>query len=88
MITYNISLNKELAQFVEKQVKLGKFANRSEFFRQILRSMFLLNKTDNFDNDWLYSEPCYSELKQRIKKLKTGKEKLISAKEFDKEFNL
>ena len=87
MITYNISLNKELAQLVEQQVKLGKFANRSEFFRQILRSIFLSNKADNIASDWLYSEPYYSELKQRVKNLKAGKEKLISAKEFDKEFN-
>ena len=87
MITYNISLNQELARFVEKQIKLGKFANRSEFFRQILRSMFLSNKTNSIDNDWLYKEPHYGELKQRVKKLKSGKEKLISAKDFDKEFN-
>ena len=88
MITYNISLNQELARFVEKQIKLGKFANRSEFFRQILRSMFLSNKTNSIDNDWLYKEPHYSELKQRVKRLKSGKEKIISAKDFDKEFNL
>ena len=84
MITYNISLNKELAQVVDKQIKLGKFANRSEFFRQLLRSLFLSNKTAS---DWLYSEPYYSELKQIVKNLKTVKEKLISSKEFDKEFN-
>jgi len=88
MITYNISLNKELAQVVDKQIKLGKFANRSEFFRQLLRSIFLSNSESNGLNDWIYNEPHYSELKERVKSLKENKEKCISAKEFDKEFNL
>ncbi len=88
MITYNISLNKELAQIVEKKIKSGKFANRSEFFRQILRSMFLSEKAGKIENDFIYSEPHYSELRKRIKNLKTGKEKLVNSKEFDKEFNL
>lgn len=85
MITYNISLNKELAQIVEKKIKLGKFANRSEFFRQLLRSAFL--SKNNTVTDFIYNEPYYSKLKQRVKKLKAGNEKFISAKEFDKEFN-
>lgn len=87
MITYNISLNKELAQLVDKQLQYGRFANRSEFFRQILRFVFLSNKVENFYNDWIYSEPYHSELEARIKKFKENKEKIISAYEFDKEFN-
>ncbi|MBA3047935.1 ribbon-helix-helix domain-containing protein [Patescibacteria group bacterium] len=87
MITYNISLNKELALLVDKHVKSGKFANRSEFFRQLLRSMFLPNAADNTLNDWIYSDPHYSELKKRVKSLKENKEQCVSAKEFDKEFN-
>ena len=88
MITYNISLNKELAQIVDKQIKSGKFANRSEFFRQLLRSVFLSVEKNDIADDFIYSEPYYSELKQRVKNLKEGKEKFISSKEFDKEFSL
>ena len=33
----NISLNKELADIVNKEVKAKKFANRSEFFRNLIR---------------------------------------------------
>ena len=88
MITYNISLNKELAQIVEEKIKLGKFANRSEFFRQLLRSMFLSEKTKDIKNDFVYSEPYYSELQKRVNNFKKGNEKFISSKEFDKEFNL
>ncbi|NCF75329.1 MAG: ribbon-helix-helix protein, CopG family [Xanthomonadaceae bacterium] len=87
MITYNISLNKELAQIVDKQIKSGKFANRSEFFRQLLRSVFLSVEKNDIADDFIYREPYYSELKQRVKNLETGKEKFINAKKFDKEFN-
>ncbi|MBU0619805.1 MAG: ribbon-helix-helix domain-containing protein [Patescibacteria group bacterium] len=86
MITYNISLNQELAQLVDKQIEYGKFANRSEFFRQILRFVFLSNKAENFNNDWIYNEPYHNAIQERIKKFRNGKEKIISAKEFDKEF--
>lgn len=87
MVTYNISLNKELAQIVDKKIKSGKFANRSEFFRQLLRSAFLSGREDNIADDFIYSEPYYSELKQRTEALKAGKEKFISSEKFDKEFN-
>ncbi|MFH1564743.1 MAG: ribbon-helix-helix domain-containing protein [bacterium] len=79
MITYNISLNKELAQLVDEQIEFGKFANRSEFFRQLLRNTFLSK-----DEDWIYNEPHYGELQKRVKNL--DGQKLTSAKEFDKEF--
>lgn len=84
MNTYNISLNKELAELVDKQVKSGYFANRSEFFRQLLRHAFFSNRDTK--EDWVYEKPFFSELQARISTLK--KEKLISSKEFDKEFNL
>ncbi len=86
MPTYNISLNEDLSKIVDSQIKTGKFANRSEFFRQLIRFVFLSNKRNDI-SDFIYSEPYYSELKTRIKNIKGGKEKIISAKEFDKEFN-
>lgn len=39
MITMNISLNKELAEVVDREVKAQKFANRSEFFRELVRNI-------------------------------------------------
>ncbi|MEA1963453.1 MAG: ribbon-helix-helix domain-containing protein [Patescibacteria group bacterium] len=86
MNTYNISLNKELAVLVDRQIKLGKFANRSEFFRQLLRHAFF-SKTQS-QEDWIYSEPFFSELRNRVSNIHNGKEKIISGKNFDKEFNL
>jgi len=86
MNTYNISLNKELAVLVDKQIKLGKFANRSEFFRQLLRHAFF-SKTQT-QEDWIYSEPFFSELQNRVSDIRNGKEKIINSKKFDKEFNL
>lgn len=86
MPTYNISLNEDLSKIVDFNVKSGKFANRSEFFRQLIRFVFLSDKGNDI-NDFIYSESYDSELKARIKSMKDGKEKIISAKEFDKEFN-
>lgn len=40
MVTMNISITKDLAEFVDKEVKEKKFANRSEFFRDIIRKIF------------------------------------------------
>ena len=86
MHTYNISLNKELADLVDKQMINGKFANRSEFFRQLLRHAFF-SKTQT-EEDWIYSEPFFNELQSRISAVNKGKEKIVSGKNFDKEFNL
>ncbi|MCK5510948.1 hypothetical protein KAI65_05430 [Candidatus Parcubacteria bacterium] len=86
MNTYNISLNKELADLVDKQMVKGKFANRSEFFRQLLRHAFF-SKTHT-QEDWIYSEPFFSELQNRVSNVRNGKEKIINSKNFDKEFNL
>ncbi len=86
MPTYNISLNEDLSKIVDTQVKTGKFADRSEFFRQLIRFVFLSNKGNDI-NDFIYSEPYDSELKARIKNIKDGKEKIISGNDFDKEFN-
>lgn len=83
MLSYNISINEDLAKLVDKKVKDGKFANRSEFFRQLLRATFLENQ-----NDWTEQAPYKEELVRRVKKLNSGKEKLTSLKGFEKEFKL
>ncbi len=83
MLSYNISINEDLTKLVDKKVKEGKFANRSEFFRQLLRANFLENQ-----NDWIEQPPYKEELARRLKKLNSGKEILTSLKDFEKEFNL
>ena len=42
MVTMNISITKDLAEFVDKEVKDKKFANRSEFFRHLIRKHYLM----------------------------------------------
>ncbi|MDD3861749.1 MAG: ribbon-helix-helix domain-containing protein [Candidatus Gracilibacteria bacterium] len=44
MITMNISLNKELAEVVDREVKTQKFANRSEFLRHLIRKHYFMSK--------------------------------------------
>ena len=81
MTTFNISLNKELAQLVDNQVKLEKYANRSEFFRQLLRDVYV--RKDK--KDWIYKESYISKLKNRVSTLKSGKFKFTTLGEFDSE---
>lgn len=51
MITINISLNKELADIVEHEVKTKKYANRSEFFRDLIRTNYILNDIEELDKN-------------------------------------
>ncbi len=43
MTTYNISVNDELALIVEEVIKTQKYANRSEFFRDLVRKFYVNN---------------------------------------------
>lgn len=43
MVHYNISINDELAELVEQMMKHGRYANRSEFFRDLIRKAYLNN---------------------------------------------
>ncbi len=65
MVTMNISLNKELAEIVEYEVKHKKYANRSEFFRDLIRKQYIENDLDieYVDKD----DPDYK-LAQKLKK--------------------
>ena len=60
----NISLPSEMTQEVEKRVKRGEYATKSEFFRQILRH-------------WLEEERLLRELEEAEKELKAGKGKIL-----------
>jgi putative addiction module CopG family antidote len=55
----NISLPKQIALMVEENVKSGKFASKSEFFRMVLR-------------EW-EEKKLLRELRQSQKELKEGK---------------
>ena len=64
----NISLPKSMADFVEKEVKTGKFATKSEFFRVLVRK---------WEEDFLLKE-----LKEAQKDFEAGKfKKLRSLKD-------
>lgn len=63
MITINISLNKELADIVEHEVKTKKYANRSEFFRDLLRKNYILNDIEELDKN----DPDYKLVKKMEK---------------------
>lgn len=41
MPNYNISLNGALAKIVEKEIKIKKYASRSEFFRDLVRRQYV-----------------------------------------------
>ncbi len=56
MINYNISINKELADVVEREMTVGKYANRSEFFRDLIRDIFVRRSLD--------IEPIYPKTKE------------------------
>lgn len=43
MPTYNISINDELDVIVQQEMKRGKYANRSEYFRDLLRKTHIMN---------------------------------------------
>lgn len=47
MVTYNISINDELAEEVEKYMKRKKYANRSELFRDLIREKMVIQKMPN-----------------------------------------
>jgi len=77
MINYNISINKELAQIVEQKVKEGKYANRSEFFRELIRRLFVMDKT--FDISLI--TPDNSDYK-KLEKMSQEKDKITSYSKF------
>ena len=49
MTTYNISVNDDLAIIVEEAIKAQKYANRSEFFRDLVRKFYVNNNQYEVD---------------------------------------
>jgi len=82
MATFNISLNDELVKVINQEIKKRKYANRSEFFRELIRNTFFPI------NEEVLDEKEVVELTARIRGIKKGREKIVSLKEFDKKFNL
>ena len=60
----NISLPKELNNVVEREIKRGKFASKSEFFRDLLRF-------------WMEEENLLKELGESRRELKAGRGKAL-----------
>lgn len=58
MATYNVSINNELAEFINAEIKDKKYASNSEFFRELVRERMLCNrnlhnyKETNFTEFW------------------------------------
>jgi Arc/MetJ-type ribon-helix-helix transcriptional regulator len=78
MINYNISLNKELAQIVEKKIKSGKYANRSEFFREMIRKMFVFGDKEYFIEE-IKNGSCEYE---KLEKMSKDKKNIASYSDF------
>lgn len=61
----NISLPEQLALVVNREVKVGKYASKSEFFRSVLR-------------EWM-KHRFYQETKESMAELKKGKGKVLNS---------
>lgn len=64
MTTFNISLNDELAQLIDHEMTTGKYANRSECVRSILRKYFYSSS--------IYKEEFVEGLEDAIGEVKKG----------------
>lgn len=84
MITYNISFNEELATVVEAMIRKGKYANRSEFFRNLVRDN-CLEDDECVIEELDTSDPDYRFIKEGKKDKNT---KWIPIKDVAKEFNV
>lgn len=69
MTTCNISLTDELAKLLDKEMATGKFANKSECIRSILRKYFYTSS--------IYKEEFIEGLEDAIDEVKTGKTERI-----------
>jgi Arc/MetJ-type ribon-helix-helix transcriptional regulator len=79
MATYNISINDELDQIVKSEMHKKKYANRSEFFRSLIRKAYIsdnniITKLDKKDPDYniaieKYTHGSFSSLEEAKKAL-------------------
>ena len=82
MINYNISINDELAIIVEQIMRERKYANRSEFFRDLIRRFYVKEK-DYTIEELDPSDPDYQLIESRKKDAE-----YITMKEVIKELNV
>ena len=68
MPSYNISLNDALAQIVEQEIRTKKYANRSEFFRSLIRNQYV--DTDSVIEEIPADDPDHKILRKREQKTK------------------
>jgi len=68
MVHYNITLNQELADIVDREMKKKKYSNRSEFFRDLVRRQYV--EEDYAIEPVLPGDPDYALAKERLKKSK------------------
>lgn len=54
MPNYNISLNDEIAQIVDTEIKEKKYSSRSEFFRDLIRQRYIVD-VDRCDSEAITS---------------------------------
>lgn len=65
MATYNISINNELDMIIKSEMKKGRYANRSEFFRDLIRERYVhpYNDIEVIDEH----EPDFARIEKRKK---------------------
>ena len=51
----NISINEELVKIIDLEIKKKKYANRSEFFRDLIRKTYV----DDEEKDWPQTREYY-----------------------------
>jgi Arc/MetJ-type ribon-helix-helix transcriptional regulator len=66
VINYNISINEELAEIVEQMMKAGRYTNRSEFFRDLIRKYYI-NEMDMVIEELDENDPDYKYIQERKK---------------------
>ena len=71
MPNYNISLNPALAREVERTIKKRKYANRSEFFRHLIRQYcleedYLIEELEPSDADYILAEARVKKSKGKV----------------------
>ena len=71
MITYNITFNDDLASVVDKEMKRNKYGNRSEFFRDLVRKVYIFKSTSDYVIEEIKeSDKDYKLIKSRQKRAK------------------
>jgi|WetSurMetagenome_2_1015567.scaffolds.fasta_scaffold55617_6 Arc/MetJ-type ribon-helix-helix transcriptional regulator len=69
MITYNITFNEDLASVVDKEMKRNKYGNRSEFFRDLVRKVYIFKPAPDYVIEELNeSDEDYKLMKSRQKR--------------------